>query len=175
MNSISLKEDNETYQEIHEFDMIGNLIRYDPFIERNTLLTMEQSKQSNTLVTSRDYEDAPIPVKDGTNGHELSDGDYIDVIQEEVVKHTYTHPVKITASINEEQNSNIHCNSPPQDKDGYMLANTVCSNSVGIADDKLGTVLTALHQEMASDNTSSDSENTSDGLSKDYLTVVSSQ
>lgn len=174
MNSISLKEDNETYQEIHEFDMIGNLIRYDPFIERNTLLTMEQSKQSNTLVTSRDYEDAPIPVKDGTNGHELSDRDYIDVIQEEVVKHTYTHPVKITASINEEQNSNIHCNSPPQDKDGYMLANTVCSNSVGISGDKLGTVLTALHQEMASDNTSSDSENTSDDLSKDYLTVVSS-
>lgn len=150
------------------------MIRYDPFIERTTL-SVEQSKQSPTR---RDYVDAPLPVKESTYGHEPSDHDYIDVIHEEDVKHTYTHPVKITGSINEEHNSQTHCNSPPQDKDGYMLANIVSSNSLvsSISEDKLGTVSTALQQlqKCVIDNTSSDSENTSNGSTKDYLTVVSS-
>lgn len=168
ISNISIKEDNNTYQEIHDFDTVGNLIRYDPFIERTTL-SVGQSKQSTTR---RDYVDAPIPVKENTYGHEPSDHDYIDVIHEEDVKHTYTHPVKITGSVNEEHNSNTHCNCPPQDKDGYMLANIVSSNSLvsSISEDKLGTVSTA----CVNDNTSRDSENTSDGSTKDYLTVVSS-
>lgn len=174
--SISVKDDEQTYQEIHEFDMVGNLKRYDPFIERNALLTVDHSKQSNTR---RDFSDVPLLVKEISNELGPKDHEYVDVIQENVVKHTYTYPLKTTKCITksqgeEERLSNTHCNSPPQDKDGYMLPNTVGSNSVGVSGDPLGAIFTAFHPELDNDNTSSDSENTGNDSKGDYLTVITS-
>lgn len=168
------KEDIETYQDIHDMDLVGNFTKYDSLNRRAQLRT---PKTSSSIGHTQGVE-VSIEVQ------EKRENDYSEIYESGIMSEGLTAdiPVERTDSLTTESStgqtpqqgtSNTRDHSPPKDSHGYMLPNSgnlKLDNAFGIS---LNVNQESSPEDFRLFNTSNPSIETSDDVNDAYLTVIS--
>ena len=173
-SKVIAKEDIETYQDIHDMDLVGNFTKYDSLNRRTRLRT----PNSSSLIGPTQGVEVSIEVQ------EKRENDYSEIYERGIMSEGLTAdiPVERTDSLTTESStgqtpqqgtSNTKDHSPPKDSHGYMLpksGNFKLDNAFGIS---LNVNQESSPEDFRLINTSNPSIETSDDVNDAYLTVIS--
>ena len=171
---VTAKEDIETYQDIHDMDLVGNFTKYDSLNRRAQLRT----PNSSSSIGHTQGVEVSIEVQ------EKRENDYSEIYESGIMSEGLTAdiPVERTDSLTTESStgqtqqqgtSNTKDHSPPKDSHGYMLpksGNLKLDNAFGIS---LNVNQESSPEDFRLFNTSNPSIETSDDVNDAYLTVIS--